>query len=937
MCSQFPKLTTYNVRCLRSDFFYQRKILNFAFPHIMKTLMTSGRKLLTLLLSLLLPCSPGKAASIFSPLVRNWSTADQGAGRQNWDIAQDKDGVMYFANNSGLLEFDGYTWNLIQMPAKANVRSLAISADGRIYVGSFRQFGYFSKLSDGSMQYHSISDNCPEKLLNDEIWSIIIFEDTVYFQSFSRIYVHTIGRDGPDAFEFIDTPPVNLFLVEGRFYTQIMDGNFCLMEKDGKQHGIWNWKDSRSFSTVSVLPYGDGRVLVATANSGLFIYDPVQDSYEKFDTQADKYLEGGDVNRGLMTVQGDYVFGSGSTGLLAIDAQGNLLWRINRNEDLQNETVLGLLCDHSGNVWVALDDGVSLILTQSAFSSYQSPGGMMGMVYDVMCDDDQMYIATNKGLYSIDYNFITPVDRVKGQTWFIKRFNDDVFVGNNIATYRLRQGRAIPEDLNSGSICIRSAYLEDNELHLLEGTYVGIRRYDKNPVTGRWQPVGLIPDTFLARNIETDANYHIWYEHNNRGIRRITLADNLLDVEEVKEFSELSIDPVGGRLTLFKINGRIAITDGDSFFTYDDIQDKIIPYPALNDVVGHVKGVHQATRGDGTSFWLAGNKEIVQIDCSGSKYKIIREIPLTTFGFVSEDRSSVVYDQKSGYTFLCLNNRIIRIDKPFPQEYRCDLSLLKVKYTNSRGYGKSVGMPRKVRTIRGCNNVSFTLRFPEYDNYGYLLQYRLLGLDDNWTIINSTRLEQNFERLKYKRYRYQARVINTAGEVVDEVDVPLKVCNYWYASTPMILLYLILLALVCVLLGRKSKQRHTEIITLKDKVDEARNEKEQIESQLKMKESELASMVVGGMATDARKWDIFKQNFDRLEEHFFSTLSERYPDLTSSDLKFCALLRLNMSTKEIADALNLSTRGVESARYRLRKKFKLNQGDSLTAFIHSIK
>ena len=86
--------------------------------------MITGNKPLTLLLSLLLICSPGKAASIFSPLVRNWSSADHGAGRQNWDIAQDKDGVMYFANNSGLLEFDGYTWNLIHMPARANVLSL---------------------------------------------------------------------------------------------------------------------------------------------------------------------------------------------------------------------------------------------------------------------------------------------------------------------------------------------------------------------------------------------------------------------------------------------------------------------------------------------------------------------------------------------------------------------------------------------------------------------------------------------------------------------------------------------------------------------------------------------------------------------------------------------------------------------------------------------
>ena len=183
--------------------------------------------------------------------------------------------------------------------------------------------------------------------------------------------------------------------------------------------------------------------------------------------------------------------------------------------------MLGLLCDLNGNVWAALDDGVSLILTQSAFASYQSTGGMMGMVYDVLNEDGQTYIATNKGLYSIEENFITPVANVNGQTWYIERFNDDVLVGNNIATYRIDRGLARQDNLKSGSLSIRSVYLRDNEQHLLEGTYIGIRRYDRNPVTGHWDAADLIPGTDLARTIETDANYHIWYEHNNRGIRRL--------------------------------------------------------------------------------------------------------------------------------------------------------------------------------------------------------------------------------------------------------------------------------------------------------------------------------------------------------------------------------------------------------------------------------
>ena len=99
-------------------------------------------------------------------------------------------------------------------------------------------------------------------------------------------------------------------------------------------------------------------MLIATANSGLFLYDPVSDSYCNFATPADFFLIGGDINRGLKTADGIFVFGSGRTGLIALDRDGNILWKINRNEDLQNDTVLGLLCDLNGNVWAALDDGV---------------------------------------------------------------------------------------------------------------------------------------------------------------------------------------------------------------------------------------------------------------------------------------------------------------------------------------------------------------------------------------------------------------------------------------------------------------------------------------------------------------------------------------------------------------------------------------------------
>ena len=78
-------------------------------------------------------------------------------------------------------------------------------------------------------------------------------------------------------------------------------------------------------------------------------------------------------------------------------------------------------------------------------------------------------------------------------------------------------------------------------------------------------------------------------------------------------------------------------------------------------------------------------------------------------------------------------------------------------------------------------------------------------------------------------------------------------------------------------------------------------------------------------------WDVFQNNFDLIHEKFFRNLRERYPSLTATDL------RLNLSTKDIAQMTNLTIRGVEAARYRLRKKLDIPDGTGLVDFLIDLK
>ena len=84
---------------------------------------------------------------------------------------------------------------------------------------------------------------------------------------------------------------------------------------------------------------------------------------------------------------------------------------------------------------------------------------------------------------------------------------------------------------------------------------------------------------------------------------------------------------------------------------------------------------------------------------------------------------------------------------------------------------------------------------------------------------------------------------------------------------------------------------------------------------------------------DDRDWNLFESSFNEAHESFFKKLKANHPDLVPNDLKLCAYLHMNMSSKELASLLNISLRGVEIRRYRLRKKLDVPHDKNLVEFL----
>ena len=226
-------------------------------------------------------------AELGGPFLRNFSVKDYGAFYQNWCVVQDPRGLIYVGNNSGVLEFDGIRWRLIRTRKGTLVRSLAVDADGRVYVGAKGEFGYLAPDARGDRQFVSLMDRVdPADQTISDVYAIRILGDAVYFQSFERLFRVTRARvqvwKPAGVFQIADA-------VRERLY--VLDSGRGLLRLEGEALEPVPGTDRYPVERLRVLlPWdgpGAGRdgMLIATQKEGLFIHDGR--SLKPFATEAD--------------------------------------------------------------------------------------------------------------------------------------------------------------------------------------------------------------------------------------------------------------------------------------------------------------------------------------------------------------------------------------------------------------------------------------------------------------------------------------------------------------------------------------------------------------------------------------------------------------------------------------------------------------------------
>lgn len=937
-------------------------------------------KKLFVLIPLLLFITVSSVSQDNKPHIINLYKENYKADNKNWSIDQDEQGIMYFGNNIGLLEFDGIEWKLNQLPGSQIVRSVAAQSNKTIFTGSYEEFGRWDRDISGELVYTSLSENLDKNLFrNNDFWKIWITDSLVYFQSFSSIFVYDYKT-----IKTVSSGDNLLFLAKVRDELLVQKMYESLYKLDGTDFSKIEGSDIFSNTDVRViLPYSTDQFLIGTTTRGVFIYDGK--SFTELNRNLSAVMIAKELNCGIYTSRGTYLLGTILDGIYEVDNEGNITNHISSDITLQNNTVLSLFEDESNNIWAALDKGISYIQYIDNMSCYTDPGGNTGAVYDAAIWDNKLFIGTNQGVFYItkeDLKYpnalknMKLVDGTQGQVWSFAR------VGNKLYCCHNRDVKEIHNDLHvskyytaAGVYRLTEANVDGRDLMLLS-TYVSLTIIDKQ--TGDVYDLSDISEPII--NTEVDHLGNIWLEHANRGIYRCKLANDMKSFSNFSYYGGDSKDGLPYKMKIFKVGGRVVLLGDDKFYTYDDIKDQIIPDNLLNNCFDNISNLKQIVAIYKNTFWAVSDKSLYKFFYDGYDASIFESYDLgMNLSFVNAyENISILNDSTS---LICLDNGfLIYRNNSNNDSYVNEVpspSLVSLQTENAKGEAIYMDLSTDTEVPYDYNTVTFGFSAKGSFTSNFSFQYMLVDVDNNWSVSKKVN-NVSYARLPKGKYIFMIRTVDNLGNFSEPVYYNFEILAPWYRTVWAYLLYVLIIAgilyIIWIFVLRRyrnlhlQKIRHREIKRLKLLNKELQSEVEQKKAELltqtsfiiqknelimKIKDvvydlyeknknstsislyQKVNSLLNNNMNSDD-DWKMFLIKFEEKHNGFFRKMKILYPQLTNNDLRLCACLRLNLETKEIASLMNLSIRTVENSRYKLRKKLNLSPSANLNEFFMDI-
>lgn len=817
-------------------------------------------------------------AQIGIPYYRNYShkeyTKEFEAFPQNWAIVQDKRGVMYFANNFGVLEYDGVKWRLIELTSNNGAKSFAIDSNDVIYVGGEGEIGYLCPDVLGKMQYISLLPHIDEKYKKfAETWRTHALNGHIYFNAYRTLFRW-------DHKEFKIWNQENglypSWVIGNDFYAYQADIGIVKMTNDSITM-VYS-KDNFDNNRVSVmLSINSKKILFGTHSKGLYLLNNNSDLIEPLQTHANHYFYQSLLYASEVVSSNRIVLGTIFGGAAVIDTNGNLIELLNKETGLQDETVHYILKDKQQGIWLALNNGITRSEISSPLTIFNNQTGLEGTVESAIRHDGIIYVATSQGLYSLQEklqaenykNYFKHIEDIKCQAWdllsyqCIKNPNESILlVSSDNGVYQMADNRFILINKAIHSFVLYQSKLYPEIVFVgRAGGLTGLCYENK-----QW----VIKDTMNLENdeirsIEEDTQGNLWVGTWNRQLIKIKISFNsqlhksnkspALFIGD-KQYYNVSHGLPDSHVNIEKSKRGLAfLTNKGIYKLNNNTSDNIVFLPDSSygfQFADGSRNVNIFKEDNNGNIWM-GNYFENHIEIGVAYLNKDKSYTWTTnlFNRIPRQIINVVYPDQDNVVWIGGSEGLIRYDGDINFKHDIEFTSLIRKVIAGKdsvifwGTYYEQGPDNRITSLMqteilkpilayNLNSLRFEFATPSFDNENAnLYSFFLEEFDDGWSQWAS-KTEKEYTNLSEGQYKFHVKTKNIYEHISQDAVYEFRVLPPWYRTIAAFAGYFAMLVLVVFgSVKLYSKHLKEENIRLEKIVDERtieiRKQKDDIE------------------------------------------------------------------------------------------------------------
>ncbi len=795
------------------------------------------------------------------PYIKNYDRTDYDGNNQTFSIVQDNRGIMYFANQIYLLEYDGKTWRKIFIPGDPNIYSLTKDQNGKIYVGaSVGELGYLKIGQAGNMKYQTLTDKIPEKkrqftivrkvLITKNNHALFVTPQTLYiyendtiktidiskpennfsgaFKVKDKIFVHEKGKG---ILEFKDD---KLELVKGTESYYAKKQPFGIFPAKENDLYITSWQDS-----VKLFSHGN----IKSVNKNPLLYNLIYPSIYN-----DKYYLGGLYGKGMVIT----------------DNKLNIIKHISKDNGLQNNTVWCVYTDRDKNIWIGTNDGISIIYANLPYTVFSAYSNISEAVTASFLYKNNLYIGTSAGLLFRNFDFHNNPESEKfefiknktghTQIWKIDTVNNSLLFAGQSGLFEIKDSVAY---LIGPSNSIKSfIQLKNRPEKILAIGGHGLSLFTFSG--GKWKFNHIIKNyKGNYRHLEEDNNGTFWISDRSRGIFRIKLNEKLDSVIENINFTEKDGLPDIYGNYVFKINNKIIFTTKKGIYKFDEKTQKFIKDDELNALFDnkeiYITNLYQAKNGN---IWFKEaidnpktkkqTWELGLIKFKNGTYKKMVKTPFykvknNIFSINQISDNELVVGTESGFVLYNLDvNK--KFEEPFPTLIRKIEFIKNDSLLFGGAFQNDSGLMLLQQTPENIPKIPFEfndLRFyfssvffeePEKTQYKFILK----GNDTEWSDWKY-KTDKEYSNLDPGTYTFIVKARNLYNVESKTAEYTFEILPPWYRTFGAYIGYFILFILfiygiIQLSVYRLKKQKENLKRIVEERTKEIQLQKEEIEA-----------------------------------------------------------------------------------------------------------